>query len=336
MPRLRQSRTLLPGRPGGGTLARVAPRLYAQAMEIWSLVEGRWQPGEVAGATVHWFDICGPQGGDLERLGERFGLHPLAIEDCVSTMVHAPKIDEFGDHLFIVMHAVVPGAETEEMDMFLGRDFVITYRDRELPAPPIVAETLRQGVTVRPGADGIVYEVMDRTVDAILPEVNVLSDRLDEIQQAVLSGGGDQNKAILEVRSQASQVRRLLSPQMTVLQRLSRGEFREISSANRIYFRDIYDHMVRIDLALEGVREDAEVVMSTYLTALNNRLSEAMKVLSVVGTLALPAVVIAGIFGTNFDNVPGIHSNWGFLTMVVAMAGLAGGMVLYFKRKGWF
>jgi magnesium transporter len=199
-------------------------------------------------------------------------------------------------------------------------------------------DALRQGVTVRPGADGIVYEVLDRTVDAILPEVNLLSDRLDAIQQEVLTSGGrgGENQAILAVRSRAGQIRRLLTPQLTVMQRLSRGEFKEISVANRIYFRDIYDHMVRVDFAMEGIREDAEVVMSTYLTALNNRLSEVMKVLTVVGALALPAVVIAGIFGTNFDNVPGLHSNWGFAVMIAAMAGLAGGMALYFRSKGWF
>ena len=311
--------------------------LYAHAMETWSLVDGRWQPGEIAGASVLWFDVCGFENGDLDALGERFHLHPLAIEDCKSTMVHAPKIDEFSDHLFVVVHAVVPGPETEEIDIFLGQNFVITYRDRDLPGPTTVASALQQGMTLRPGADGIVYEVVDRTVDAILPEVNKLNDRLDEIQQAVLAGaGGDQNHAILDIRSKAGQVRRLLAPQMSVMQRLSRGEFKEIIPANQIYFRDIYDHMIRVDLALEGVREDAEMVMSTYLTALNNRLSEAMKVLSVVGTLALPAVVIAGIFGTNFDSVPGLHSNWGFLVMLLAMGGLAVGMALYFQRKGWF
>src|SRR3970040_597309 len=114
----------------------LAPRpmhLYAHAMETWSLVDGRWQPGEIAGASVLWFDVCGFENGDLDALGERFHLHPLAIEDCKSTMVHAPKIDEFSDHLFVVVHAVVPGPEPEEIDIFLGQNFVITYRDRDLP-----------------------------------------------------------------------------------------------------------------------------------------------------------------------------------------------------------
>ena len=120
------------------------------------------------------------------------------------------------------------------------------------------------------------------------------------------------------------------------MQRLSRGEFEMVSEANRIYFRDIYDHLVRVDIALETLREDSEVALNTYLSVLNNRMNEVMKVLSVVSALALPAVVITGVFGTNFDNVPGLHSNWGFLTMMGSMVGIAASLAYYFRRKGWF
>ena len=93
---------------------------------------------------------------------------------------------------------------------------------------------------------------------------------------------------------------------------------------------------MRIDLALEGVREDAEMGLSTYLSSLNNRMNEVMKVLSVVAALALPGTVISGIFGTNFDNVPGLHSNWGFALMMSGIIGLAAGMAWYFKRRDWW
>ncbi|MBE7519095.1 MAG: magnesium transporter CorA family protein [Thermoflexaceae bacterium] len=310
-------------------------------MEIWSHADGHWQRGDLPGATVRWFDVCGAESGELESLQERFGLHELSIEDCLSRLVHAPKIDEFTDHLFIVLHALVPGSqgpETEELDVFLGRDFLITYQDERVPATEAVGRILAQGITVRPGADGLLYEISDRAVDAILPQVNDLGEELDRLQEVVVRGRlkEDPNAAILAIRAGAGQIRRLLLPQLTVVQRLSRGEFAAVAEGNRIYFRDIYDHLVRIDLALEGLREDAEVALSTYLAAINNRMGEVMKVLSIVGALALPAVVIAGIFGTNFDNVPGLHSNWGFATMIATMGGLGGGMAYYFYRRGWF
>lgn len=309
-------------------------------METWSFVGGRWQPGEEPAGTLRWFNVTGPEDG-LEALAGRFSLHTLAVEDCRSRLVHAPKIDEFGDYLFIVVQTLVPagdGPMAQELDVFLGRDFVITYQDDPGPATGAVVDALGKGIALRPGTDGLFYEIADRAVDSILPQVHRLAERLEAIQDQVLeiSGNHGAHQSILAVRAKAGQIRRLLTQQLTVFQRLSRGEFPEVAEPNRIYFRDIYDHLVRIDLALEGLREDTEVALGTYLSAVNNRLSEVMKVLSVVGALALPASVIAGIFGTNFDNVPGLHSNWGFAAMIGAMAGLAGSMALFFRRRGWF
>jgi magnesium transporter len=150
------------------------------------------------------------------------------------------------------------------------------------------------------------------------------------------SNAGTRHRQILASRARAGRIRRILTSQLAVMQRLSRGEFALISEPNRIYFRDIYDHLVRIDLALEGLREDAEVALSTYLSAVNNRLSEVMKVLAVVSALMLPGTLITGVFGTNFDNVPGLHSNWGFLIMIVSMAAIAVGMAIFFRRRRWF
>lgn len=318
-------------------------------MQSWSFADGHWREGETAGAAFTWFDITGVDDPALGELAERLQLHPLAVEDCRSTLLHAPKVDDFGEHLFIVLQAVVErpgGPDTEELDIFLGRDFLITYQDRPIatadsagraPSAALV-EALRQGIGVRPGPDGLLYELADRVVDDILPCVNALAEDLDAMQDAIVLKGrqGSEHQQTLEIRAHAGRIRRILTPELAVMQRLSRGEFTVVDEANRIYFRDIYDHLVRIDLSLEGVREDAEVALSTYLSAVNNRLSEVMKVLAVVSALMLPSTVITGIFGTNFDNVPGLHSNWGFLAMVVSMVGIAAGMALFFRRRGWF
>ncbi len=311
------------------------------AVQVWSFVNGGWKPGDLAFADCRWFDLEAPPDGELETLGERFHLHHLAIEDCRSTRLHAPKVDDFGAYLFIVMH--VPAAssaefvEMEELDIFLAPGTLITYRDRAVREVGHVHEMLQNGMTMRPGTDGLLYEIMDRAVDALLPEVEAIGNRLDELHDLVLEDPGDtRSHDIVSLRAHAGRVRRLLTPQLAVVQRLSRGEFPQVDEHNRVYFRDIYDHLVRIDLALENLREDAEVVLSTYLAQVNNRMSEVMKVLSVVAAIALPATVISGIFGTNFDNVPGLHSNWGFALMMSAMGGLMGGMALFFKRRGWW
>ncbi len=319
-------------------------------MQIWSSRDGVWHQGELEGADFAWFDITGRDDPALNDLAVRFQLHPLSVEDCHSELPHAPKIDDFGEHLFIVFHGVMDGAggrETEELDVFLGQEFLITYQDRPIfvpgadgdqPVAEVVISALQNGIGVRPGPDGMLYELADRVVDAILPRVNALAEQLDAIHDEILASGHDraQHRDILAVRARAGHIRRVLTPELAAIQRLSRGGFPEISEPNRIYFRDIYDHLVRADLALQGLREDTEVAISTYLSAINNRLSEVMKVLAVVSALLLPGTVITGVFGTNFDNVPGLHSGIGFTAMMSAMGAIAIGMGLYFKKKGWF
>jgi magnesium transporter len=310
-------------------------------MDVWSYKGGAWQRGDLEGADLRWFDVVGPENRALEELAARFGLHPLAIEDCLSLLPHAPKIDEFHDHLFIVLQAFVQGdagPATEEIDVFLGKDFVITYRDEPLPTDGLVQDAMAAGQTLRAGADGLFYEFTDRAVDSFLPVVHRLAERLDALQEDIIRNPNRRgwNDEILAIRAASGRLRRLLMPQLGVFQRLGRGEFAYISDANRMYIRDIYDHLVRLDLSLEGLREDAEVALSSYLGALNNRMNEVMKVLAIVAALALPATVVTGVFGTNFDDIPGLHSNWGFAAMIAGILTMSTTMMVFFRRRGWF
>lgn len=312
-------------------------------MRVWSFCEGRWQEGDQANAEKRWHDLTGADQAELRRLAGAYGLHHLAIDDCISPYLHTPKIDDFGAHLFVILLALVPGtmeAVVEEFDAFLGPDFLITYRDSQESSPAIdeVNYALERGIVLRPGLDGLLYEIVDRIVDAMFPRVSAMSETLDQIEDAIVAKGqiGHPTSQILDQRRAAGNLRRLLSPELAVLHRFGRGELELIQPSNVIYFRDIYDHLLRVDLALEELREDAEVALSTYLSTLNNKMNEVMKVLAVVGALALPATVVTGVFGTNFDDIPGLHSNWGFGAMMAAMAAMAGGMAYFFHRRGWF
>jgi len=311
-------------------------------MRVWSQVDGRWCEGE-SGNGPHWFDLNRADEATLRDLAARYALHQLAIDDCLSPYFHTPKLEDFGAYLFIILGGIAEGREEpelEELDVFLGETFLITYHDASDPPPAVAAveAALRQGQALRPGASGLFYEVADRAVDAIIPRVIEMGASLDEVQEAILTTAGARESygMVLSRRSLTGRLRRMLAPQQQAMLRLGRDEFPMIPESNRPYFRDVYDHMLRVDLLLEEIREDTEVALSMYLSALNNRLSEVMKVLAVVSALALPGTVITGIFGTNFDNVPGLHSTWGFGLMMAAIAGFAGGMALYFRRRGWF
>jgi magnesium transporter len=311
-------------------------------MRVWSNIDGRWAEGEREGG-LRWYDLTKADEPELQQLAGRYGLHPLAISDCLSSYLHAPKLEEFADYLFIVM--IVPTAdsdalEADELDVFLGRDYLITYHDE--PGSPAaidaVSAALEQGIVCRPGPDGLLHEVADRSVTAFFPAVTRIGEQLDSIEDAILIGGKTQSdhRRVLSFRAMAGRLRRLFAPELQYLLRLGRGEFEVVREENRPYFRDVYDHLLRVDLALEELREDTEVALSSYLGVLNNRLNEVMKVLAIVSALALPGTVITGVFGTNFDNVPGLHSNWGFALMTAAIIGVAVGMGAFFKRRGWF
>lgn len=320
----------------------MGPFPYHAPVRTFTCIDGAWREGELEGGA-RWYDLDGRDREALLALATRYGLHPLAIEDCLSPYLHTPKIDDFGSYLFIVALAMKPGTVEpvlEELDVFLGSDFVVTYRDDPATAPEIdgVVRAIAQGVALRPGTDGLVYEILDRVVDSYLPRVSAMNEELDALADLILEGSrdGGLSQRVLEARRAAGSMRRAMAPLLSVVLRLSRREFAQVQPANAIYFRDIYDHLVRVDLALEELREDAEVALSTYLSTLNNKMNEVMKVLAVVGALALPATVITGIFGTNFDEIPGLHSNYGFAVMVLAMGAMAGTMALFFKRRGWF
>ena len=311
-------------------------------MRVLSEVDGRWELGEREGSLT-WFDLHSGDHAALRDLGARFGLHTLSIDDCLSPYLHTPKLEDFGEHLFLVLAGMVEGRagpELEELDVFIGPDFLVTYHDRPDPPPAIAAlnEALKRGVSLRPGVDGLLYEIADRSVDAMVPMVMGIGAEVDNLEEEIFNNRDVQqhHREVLAKRALAGNLRRLLGPEQQFMMRLGRGEFGLIAEDNRPYFRDIYDHLLRIDLGLEEVREDTEVALSMYLSSLNNRLSEVMKVLAVVSALALPGTVITGVFGTNFDNVPGLHSNWGFALMMAAIGGVAAGMAYFFKRRGWF
>lgn len=315
---------------------------YDAHVRTWTCIDGTWRPGELDGGP-RWYDLSGADRDGLLELASRYGLHPLAIEDCLSPYLHTPKIDDFGSYLFIVVLAMKPGTVEpilEELDVFLGPGFLITYRDDPATAPEIdgVVRALEQGLAVRPGTDGLFYEVLDRVVDSFLPRVSSMSEQLDALADLVLEGDrdGGLSQRVLEMRRTAGSVRRTMAPLLGVVLRFGRGELALVQPSNVIYFRDVYDHLLRVDLALEELRDDAEVALNTYLSTLNNKMNEVMKVLAVVGALALPATVITGIFGTNFDEIPGLHSNYGFAVMVTAMVAMAASMAYFFHRRGWF
>ena len=297
---------------------------------------------------VVWLNVDGF--GDtavLQRIADLFGLHPLAMEDVVHVDQRA-KVDDYDGTLFTVVRMVsFPGdeLETEQLSLFLGKDFVITFQERpggDSLSP--VRERLRRssGKIRRAGPDYLLYALVDAVIDGYFPVVERFGDKLDDLDSAVDDPKNRRTMtAIHAVRSGLLQLRRAAWPHREALQNLQRDTHALISDDTRVYLRDCYDHVIQIMDVLETYREMGSDMRDLYLTAVGNRTNEIMRVLTIMSTIFIPLSFIASVYGMNFNtersrfNMPELNWIYGYPFALTIMAATALGLVGYFLRKGW-
>jgi magnesium transporter len=289
-----------------------------------------------------WVDIVETSPEDGRMLEQTLNLHLLAIEDCVSPLIHPPKIDDFGDYLFIVVHGINYAAEsdvveTAELAIFLGPHFMVSNHN----FPMYSVEAVRRGVEdngrlMKRGVNFLAHALVDTLIDNILPTVDKMTELSEEIeeesirvpQQATL-------EAILKLKRSTLHIHRIMAPQREVLNRLSRGEFPLIKREAQIFYRDIYDHLVRIEDLNQSIRDSADNAMATYLSSVANRQNETMKVLSMVATIFLPLTLVAGIYGMNFEYMPELGWSWGYFAVLGLIAFVIIGAMWWFWARNW-
>jgi magnesium transporter len=292
-----------------------------------------------------WVDLSEESADGRELLSRTFHVHPLAIDDCFNLRVDIPKVDDYGDYLFIITQSVDyladrASIEIAELDVFLGPNYVVTCHLRRLSELDQLWDRACQNVhLMNRGADMLAHSVLDAVIDRTLPEVEEIDDHIDTIEVQMLENP-DQRllPQLMQVRRHIMQLRRSMLPQRDVINRMSRGEFpRLIRPESQIYFRDVYDHTVRIEEILESVRDVADSAVGIFLSSVNNRMNEVMKTMAVVAAIFLPLTLLASIFGTNLNySSVGVRFEHGFLLMLVSMLVLAAVMVAYFRKRGWF
>jgi magnesium transporter len=292
-----------------------------------------------------WIHLTGRGPQERDLLDATFSFHQLAIDDCFNGRVDTPKIDDYGTHLFIVSQAVTYEPVTShldlrEVDMFLGKEYVVTICAVPVDAiDELYSRASETGAFMDRGADMLAHNVLDSLVDLLLPSVEDLHDVVDELERSMLESPEKAHlSSLLVLKRNALRIRRSILPARDLVNRLSRGEFPElIRHETQIFYRDIYDHTVRVEELIETLRDVADGALSTYLSAVNNRMNEVMKTLSIVAAIFLPLTLIASIFGTNLDYSPfGLTLGFGFFFMLAVMLVIAGAMILYFRLRGWF
>ena len=295
---------------------------------------------------VTWVDVQGL--GDAEtitRLGQILQLHPLALEDAVNTH-QRPKVEDYGQFLFIVVRMIVPGQrlDTEQVSLFLGKDFVVTFQERPGDCLDPIRKRLRQakGRVRNAGADYLAYALLDAVVDAYFPAMEQYGEWLDSLDAEISAQpGSDVVVRVHQMRNDLLMLRRAIWPFRDDIGTLVREPNPLVSEETRVFLRDCYDHTVQIIDLVETSREMCSDLRDYYLSTVNNRMSEVMKVLTIMATIFIPLGFIAGVYGMNFDpeasgwNMPELGWSFGYPFALGLMAAVAGGQLWYFWRRGW-
>ena len=315
--------------PGGAVARDLPPARIAEALR-----EG----GQL------WVDIDSndpPQHALLEKV---FHFHHLAIEDTLSPRTRV-KIEEFPDHLFLVIRGIAfdrstpdpYDIETANLYCFLGGNALVTVH--ALPSAAVTEMRDRLGRSpdvLHRGVEMVLHGIVDHTVDAYLPLVDQVDDIVDELEERIFDKFDDAAiHEIFRVKRLVVQVRRHLGPLREVLNILTNRPHPCIDAASQLYFRDVYDHTLRIVESVESTRDLLTSVLDSYLSQTSNRLNKSMKSLSVVATLSLPLVVVGGIFGMNFTNIPLAHHPFGFFWAVGMMLLMAIVLMWFLRKQGW-
>lgn len=290
-----------------------------------------------------WVDLEDPNEDESAILWEVFEFHSLAIEDCIAAMIQRPKVEDYGDYLFAVFHGVQFSPEesliaTHEIDLFLGENYLVTFHYASSRSVRSVREKCRKGEKVIDrGVDYLLHEILDSLVEHYAPAIERLDDRLESVEEEIFCTPDKKTlNDIFDLKKDILSVRRVLHPQREVLNRLIRGEFRQISRENIPFFRDVFDRLYRMSEFLDTYRDTITGIFDAYTSVVSNRMNEIMKVLTLFATIMLPLTLITGIYGMNFEFIPELHWKYGYFFALGLMAFVAGGLLTYFRKKKWF
>ena len=292
---------------------------------------------------ITWLNVEGvTQVEVLKRVGECYGLHPLVMEDIVNTD-QRPKKEDYGDYLFIVMKMLDTTTDgkiaAEQVSMILGDGWLLTFQEG-LAGDPFepVRERLRaaKGRSRGQGADYLAYALIDAIVDHYFVVLERLADRVELLEEEVVTvPTRDTIRTIHELKQEMILIRKSVWPLRELVGGLERRDTELIQEGTIIYLRDLYDHTVQIIDTVETSREMLSGMLDIYLSSEANRTNEVMKVLTVYATIFMPLTFIVGLYGMNFKYMPELEWHWGYYTVLVFMAAISGGMMLYFRRKKW-
>ncbi len=341
------------GRAPGSIVAppsALPSEIYAFAFDADSLEENQIDdvaeiPKLMKKWPMIWINVNGLADVDvIKKIGDCFKLHPLLLED-VMNIPQRPKTEDHDRTVFTVLRMVqeLDGAPSlEQLSVFFGKGFVLTFQERPGDVFSFVRERLRKGGrrVKMSHADYMAYALLDAVVDGYFPSLERYGDRLDALEEDVLSNPGQQTMAeIHKIKRELHALRLCVWPMREVFAKLS-TQVEMVRDETRFFYRDCQDHVVQILDIIENYRERTSGLTDLYLSSVSNKMNEVMKVLTIIATIFMPLGFLAGVYGMNFDtsspyNMPELGARFGYPVLLGIMGLIALGMLLYFLRAGW-
>ncbi|OPY76908.1 MAG: Magnesium transport protein CorA [Syntrophorhabdus sp. PtaU1.Bin058] len=293
---------------------------------------------------VTWINVEGiSQAETIEKIGKRFNLHPLLLEDVMNSD-QRPKIEDYDDYLFIVLKKIYLKENditihAEQISMVLGSGFAITFHEREGSVFDPVRQQLKndKGRIRRLGADYLVYSLMDVVVDNYFTVLETFGEKMENLEvQLVANPGTNTLKTMQSLKGNMIYLRKIVWPLREVISSMERDRSPLIQDPTHVYLRDIYDHSIHIMDTIETYRDMLAAMLDIYLSSISNKMNEIMKVLTIIATIFIPLTFIVGLYGMNFEYMPELKLRWGYPAVLLLMFAICVFMVLYFKRKKWF
>ena len=298
----------------------------------------------VESGGLRWYYVESPRAVDTAWLAENFSFHPLDLED-VASINQRPKLDVYDDYLFLVVQFARFDKDTGrltpvEVDIFIGPNYVITLPEESIVPLPAMWERAQEQPDWRAellsgGSGRLLYEILDRCVDAGFPMLGALGRKLRRLEDDIFEGRSSEIvREISNTKQEIINFRAIIRPQRAVFRALERAKQRYFGEELDVYFDDLTDASERIWDVLENFKEIVEALESSNESVLSHRLNDVLRVLTAVSVVLLPLTLIASIWGMNVF-VPGEHTAGAFWIILLAMAAILVGLVLYFRRRGW-
>ncbi|MCL7403401.1 MAG: magnesium/cobalt transporter CorA [Thaumarchaeota archaeon] len=294
-------------------------------------------------SKVTWIKVCGLLDREkITKLAEKFNIHPLTLEDILNTD-QRPKIEEFYNYTYIVLRIfqfdpLEKELLSEQMSIIVGENFLISVEEKTNTAIQKIIDWIKssRGIIRRMGIDYLLYLIIDEVINGYFLVLEEIEDGLEELEDELTTNPTSSTlQAIHRFKRQLLQFNKNTWPLREVIGTLGRTGHRFIDNQTIPYFRDLYDHTVRVIENTETLQVMLSDMLDVYFSAVSNRLNEVMKILTMIATVFMPLTFIAGIYGMNFKYMPELEWVWGYPAVLLIMAGIGLWMILYFRRKKW-